>query len=647
MCGICGIVQFDGSTPEPASISLMMARLHHRGPDDQGSFEAPGVGLGFVRLSLVDLSSAGHQPMSARAGRYTIVFNGEVYNHAELREELQARGIHFTSHTDTEVVLQAFAEWGVACLQRFNGMFAFALHDAEEQTLFLVRDRFGVKPLYYRQSGQRLVFASEIQALLAALPAQEIAVEDQAVFDYLAFERVDHGEGTFYSGVSKLPGGHYLVIRRGAVQKHRWYSLAEHIGGAFTHPEEYRELLASAVRYTLRGDVPVGVSLSGGLDSSSIVGTLIHGLQRRDFPTFSAVYGAGVRGDESQYIREFAPYLANMHEIIPSAESLLADLTTFVRAHGEPVTRTGPYAQFKVMELAGRHVKVTLEGQGADEALAGYHPLLGHYYRSLFVGLNWGTLAREFVSTRRGGGSMTGFRAAASSLAPRKLQAKAAAAQHSLSPGFVASHLASSTVPGLFLAPTDLRGALTNMVEHKLEHLLKWTDLNSMHFSIESRVPFLDHRLVERTLALPPSLVVRDGYTKYILRQAMAGIVPSSILARRDKIGFGTPEGEWFKTPAFQGLVDAALSSPFFADERYIQPARARALYQRHLAGHTNAARQIWKWTNLYLWQQEFFGGVERTAPRVRSPERPAQKIGIRPQASVVGSPVGSSWKPA
>jgi asparagine synthase (glutamine-hydrolysing) len=647
MCGVCGIVNFDGSSPDQAAISLMMTRLQHRGPDDHGSFAAPGIGLGFVRLSIVDLSSAGHQPMTVRAGRYTIAFNGEVYNHAELREELEAKGIRFISKTDTEVVVQAFAEWGVTALTRFNGMFAFAIYDAREQALFLARDRFGVKPLYYLQGAGQLAFASEIQALLGVLAGSQIGVDDQAVFDYLAFERVDPGDGTFYTGIRKLPAGHYLELRSGTISKHRWYRLADNIGNAFEDPEEYRELFASAVRYTTRGDVPIGVSLSGGLDSSSIVGTLIHGLGRRDFPTFSAVYGAGERGDESRYIHEFSPLLANMHEVKPSAHSLFEDLPAFVRAQGEPVTRTGPYAQYKVMELAQRHVKVTLEGQGADEVLAGYHPLLGFYYRALFLGFKWQTLAREFIATHRAGGSLTGFSAAARGLAPSALQAKASVTKHALAPDFIARYLPTSTVPGLFMMPVDLRGALINMVEHKLEHLLKWTDLNSMRFSIESRVPFLDHRLVERTLALHPSWVVRNGLTKYVLREAMAGFVPPAILARRDKVGFGTPEAEWFRAPAFRTLIGDLLQSRFFAEQPYVEPKRARAIFRRHLAGETNAARQIWKWTNLCLWHREFVSARQNSEPTRSGLVGVTRRGGIRVQPSMVEPTVGASWKPA
>lgn len=646
MCGVCGIVNFDGSVPDQAAVLLMTERLQHRGPDDHGAFSAPGIGFGFVRLSIVDLSIAGHQPMTVRAGRYTIVFNGEVYNHEELREELEAKGIRFESKTDTEVVVQAFAEWGVSALSRFNGMFAFAIYDARERTLFLARDRFGIKPLYYQHGTGQVAFASEIQALLGVLPGPPVSVDAQAVFDYLAFERVDAGEGTFYAGINKLSAGHYLQVRSGTVTKHRWYRLADNIRGAFEDPDEYRELFASAVRYTLRGDVPVGVSLSGGLDSSSIVGTLIHALGRRDFPTFSAVYGAGARGDESRYIHEFSPLLANMHETVPSAETLIEELPAFVRAQGEPVTRTGPYAQYKVMELAQRHVKVTLEGQGADEVLAGYHPLLGVYYRQLLLGFEWHTLAREFLATRRAGASLTGFAAAARSLAPSGMQAKAALAKHSLSADFVASHLPTSIVPGLFMKPADLRGALTNMVEHKLEHLLKWTDLNSMRFSIESRVPFLDHRLVERTLALPPSLVVRNGLTKFILREAMAGFVPAAILARRDKVGFGTPEAEWFRTPRFRTLIGDLLESRFFTEQPYVDPKRARATWHRHLAGQTNAARQIWKWTNLCLWHREFLRGRQNSTP-TRAVRIGLARSGIRLNSSLVAPDVGLSWKPA
>ncbi len=605
MCGICGILGLDGAPVSGQEIRSMLAWMRHRGPDDQGLFQAPGIGLGFVRLSVLDLSTAGHQPMHSPDGRYVMVYNGEVYNYLELRTLLQARGHRFHSGTDTEVVLAAFTEWGLACLHRFNGMFAFAVYDKRDRRLVLVRDRFGVKPLYFARIGQRLAFASEIAPLLQWLPHRRM--QPQAVFDYLVHERMDHTSATFFQDVVKLGHGHSLQAADGRVTTSRWYRLRDRLQEPPADAEAFLATFEDALRLTLRSDVPLGVSLSGGLDSSSIACMLHDRLDVPDVQTFSAVYGRGHPGDESAYLDLLSPRLASMHFIQPSAETLMADLDQFLAAHQEPVPRTGPYAQFKVMQLAQGRVTVTLDGQGADEMLAGYKQNLGFYFQGLLRAGRYRELAHELRHTLGGDGARGALAAGLAGMMPKRLQADLLRRQRpEVSAGWFTEYAASSPVPRLLLDAPDLRSALQAMLEHKLEHLLKWSDRNSMWFSIESRVPFLDHRLVEHTLSLPDHWIIRHGLSKYILREAMHGLLPEAIRTRRDKIGFGTPENDWLRRPAWIELTREALNSGFYRDYPIIDLTAARHIHDRHLAGRCNAARKIWKWINLYLWHRRF-----------------------------------------
>jgi asparagine synthase (glutamine-hydrolysing) len=644
MCGFAGVFNFDGAPADSGLVDLMRAEIAHRGPDDRGSFLEGSIGIGFVRLSIIDLSLDAHQPMRSECGNYVLAYNGEIYNYRELRAQLKAIGYGFRSKSDTEVVLNAYREWGEECLERFNGMFAFALYDRPQRRLFLARDRFGIKPLYYVQSNNSLLFASEIRALLAVLPAAQIAVEPQAIFDYLAFERIDHTDATFFRSIKKLNHGHCMSMVPAAAPRLKcWYRLRDHIHGPFRDVDHYRATLRSAIELTLRSDVPVGVSLSGGLDSGTIVAMLLTSGGCPDLQTFSAVYGAGCRGDESAYIREFARHLRHMFYTVPTEQTLLSDLGTFVVAHTEPVPRTGPYAQFKVMQLAAAHVKVTLDGQGADETLAGYHTTFGCHYGALLKSGQLATLRRELIAYWRRHRSLEPALSALSQMLPRPLRMAILRSDRSyVRREFWREQAPRSEVFQLLLESADLRDALISMVDHKLEHLLKWGDRNSMHFGVESRVPFLDHRLVEGTLALPAEDIIRGGMTKFVLREAMRGILPEPIRQRADKVGFGTPEAEWFRSAAFQDFMQDLLHSRAFAENPYIDPQRVQRDYALHLSGRKDCARLIWKTLNLHLWQEAFLTGKRSWATKLQ-PQQRSNPLRGQVHARVVSQPTPQS----
>ncbi len=613
MCGICGIINLNNDQAQGFKVSHMMKKLKHRGPDDEGTFVHSNVALGFVRLSILDLSSSGHQPMFDDDGRFLIIHNGEVYNYLELRRELESYGYTFHSNTDTEVILKSYLKWGEACLSRFNGMWAFCIFDTHTKNLFISRDRFGIKPLYYYRDDKRLIFASELPPILSILDTKP-KPNNQAIFDYLVFNRTDQTEDTFFEGIKKLQHGHKIVIANDGsseptIQFEKWYDLKSRVEASspFVDAAEYKTLFSSAVALRLRSDVPVGVCLSGGLDSSSIVSVLLKDFKKHDLNTFSAVYGAGKTGDESSFIKTYSNSLNNMFFTTPDAHSLFEDLPQFVAAHGEPIPSTAPYAQFKVMELASKNVVVTLDGQGADEQLGGYHYFFGYYYKDLLKQLKLWTLLIEVFKYLSLHKDTYGLKSFAYFMMPSKLKTAARVGEKGyLYKSFAENYSSNNTIAGHLYDSDSLTKSLMDHFEYKLEHLLKWEDRNSMYFSLESRVPFLDYRLVERTLACDSHKIINNGWTKHILREAMRGILPEEIRLRKDKIGFMTPEDEWFREDIFKNFISNILESDSFKSREIIDNKVAKRLYEKHLNKKHQISKEIWKWIHLELWFREF-----------------------------------------
>lgn len=616
MCGIAGIVRFDKKPVRKEEVLKMMRVIKHRGPDDEGVLVDGQIGLGHVRLSILDLTEAGHQPMTDASGRYTIIQNGEAYNFIELREELKALDYTFQTQTDTEVVLNGYIEWGDAVLDKLNGMFAMAIYDREKQTLFLARDRFGVKPFYYYISAEHMVFASEIPAILEVMDAKPEA-NDDAIFDYLVFNRTDQTEQTFFRNIHKLQHGCCMtldlkqVYTKESLPIRKWYSLDEHVKDlksvigdlSFEDAQKrYMDLFKKAIELRLRSDVPWGVCLSGGLDSSAITATIIKELKKQDVHSFSAVYGKDSKADESQFIDEFKGIVPNMHYVYPDAARLYAHLNDYVRIQGEPTPTTSPYALYCVLTEASKYVKVLLDGQGSDEALAGYEYIPGLYYKTLFTHLKWGRLAKEIVQYAKLHKSWRHVKYMAFFMLPSKIRTKVRVAQRGyIDPTFVEKHKDSVIADKLYGANT-MTEMLIGHFEYKLEHLNKWGDRDTMAFGVEGRSPFLDKDLVEYSIALGDQMKVRGGYTKYILREVMKGIMPEKVRKRVDKKGFSVPQDEWLREPQFQELIMSILRSESFAKRGYIMPAEAMALYQKHLNREVNVSKDIWKWINLELW---------------------------------------------
>ena len=609
MCGICGIINFYGQPVNEVLIRNMMRIMKHRGPDDEGIFINGKVGLGFVRLSIIDLSPAGHQPMHSFDNRYVVVFNGEIYNYVEIRNELKNKGYSINTNTDTEVLLNSYIEWGEDCTNHFNGMFSFIIYDKLNHSVFGVRDRFGIKPFYYIKTNEYFAFCSEIPPLFSLLNKKPTP-NYQSIFDFLVFNRTDQTEKTFFTEVLKLQHGHKLLIDDGRVSISKWYDLKESVSKTigFDSPKEYKELFTSAIALHLRSDVPVGVCLSGGLDSSSIVSVIIENHTKEALNTFSAVYNKGQKGDETDFINEYKGLVKNMYFITPDADTLSKDLSTFVKLHAEPIPGTSPYAQYKVMKLAKGKVVVTLDGQGADEQFGGYHYFFGFRYKDLLKELRILKLFSEIYSYLKLHKSFLAIKYFLYLMLPERLRTRLRLIDNgsSLMPDFENSYKFRYGISRNIYGSKSFKDALLDHFEFKMEHLLKWEDLNSMHFSIEARVPFLDYRLVEKVLATNSELLITGGIVKPLLREAMKGLLPEKIRLRRDKIGFGTPEDEWFRTPTWQAIIEEILSSQSFKNRKLVNPKIALSRYRKHLEGKIDCAAEIWKWIHLELWFREF-----------------------------------------
>ncbi len=559
MCGISALI---GGNPD--EIVAMTDLIAHRGPDGQGYKTFDGeVTFGHRRLAIVDLTPSGHQPMSTGCGRYWVTYNGEIYNAMELRAELEALGHRFLGSSDTEVLLYAYKEWGEQCLQRFNGMFAFVLYDCAERIVFAARDRFGIKPLYIweRAEGQ-YAFASEIKQF-TVLQGWRPAVNQQRAYDFLAWEVTDHTRETLFEGVSQLRGGQSLLMRVGSSPRiSQWYNLPETaFNGSFEEAsEQFRALLDDSVRLRLRADVEVGSCLSGGLDSSAIVCLANEQLRlvgkNQLQNTFSAC-SKDPRFDERKWVEKVIEQTgATPHFTYPSDKGLFKRARELVWTQDEPFVSTSIYAQWEVFRLAGEYgVKVMLDGQGADEHLAGYTNFLGRRSREL----GWTSLLRDIGSK--------GWMQHVDLVLPEPLRQtlRRRLGKPNARPAWLNASSVRAGDPFLSYKGEGLRGfSRMQLLQSNLPKLLHWEDRNSMAHSVEARTPFLDYRLVEFVLSLPSHFKLEGGESKRVLREGLQGTVPASILARRDKMGFVTPEEAWLTgkgRDAFLAEVDRAIES--------------------------------------------------------------------------------------
>jgi asparagine synthase (glutamine-hydrolysing) len=637
MCGINGIAfsKRAGRDVDARTLARMRDVLRHRGPDDEGLYVRGPVGLGHRRLSIVDVA-AGHQPMTNEDGTLHIVYNGEVYNHADYRPRLEARGHIYRTHCDTETILHLYEEYGAACVEHLRGMFAFAIWDERKRELCIARDRLGVKPLYYVHTADgSLYFASEIKALVAA-HAIRPALNYAALPDYLANHGTSNDE-TLFAGVRRLAPGHTLRWREdGQIEIREYWDISftdEGAEGARRDADliaEWTELFRASVRLRLMADVPLGMFLSGGIDSSAIA-AMMSGMVDAPIKTFSVAFQER-EANELAYARMVAEkFKTEHHEVIVAPQEFFAALPQMVWQEDEPLAHPSSVPLYFVSRLAREHVKVVLTGEGSDELLGGYE----RYYKTLY-NLALGSRYERFTPAPLRRAVAGRIRALPVDsrvrhkltrtflcLAPdiesiyfdnfavftRAMQRELLAPETKARAGALDPYREMRRYFESADADSILNRMLYADTKTYLHELLMKQDQMSMAASIESRVPFLDHHLVEFTVRLPVRLKLRRGWTtKYILRAAMQDVLPAPILARK-KMGFPVPIGKWFRGE-FRSIID-----------EYVLGARARArgifaadyvrqLVARHQAGENHSER-LWALVNFEIWLRRFVDGEE------------------------------------
>jgi asparagine synthase (glutamine-hydrolysing) len=588
MCGITGIIIANQPSETVKTsegllcIERMTDRIAHRGPDGKGRWgnEPGNVFLGHRRLSVIDLSEAAAQPMHLN-NRYTIVHNGEIYNHVELRKTLQQAGYAFRTQSDTEVILAAYDCWKDRCLQQFEGMFAFAIWDEKEQLLFAARDRFGEKPFFYYEDAEHFLFASEMKALWAA--GVEKKTDEKMLLNYLTLGHVQNSmdkDQTFFENICSLPPSHFLKLSRFGfkLKTEKYWNINREIRiniPAAEALEKFNELFVNSVTKRLRSDVAVGSSLSGGLDSSSIVFYLNELRNKRPetastgpLKTFSAVF-PGFEKDESLFIRSVVERSGiENHQVTPTADGLISCFEKLCYHQEEPFQSSGVYAQYKVFELAGQQgVKVLLDGQGADEVLAGYPRYIHWYLQEVLSRHKVGATQKERKALRKNHqefrwnirNMLAAFLPAHAAIQLEKAEFHKTFHQPDIGRDFLRS-VTGREWEGIHKPiVTKLNDILYfNTLEMGLEELLRFADRNSMSQGIETRLPFLDHRLVEFIFSLPAQYKIHEGRTKWLLRQAMNKKLPDEIVWRTDKTGFEPPQQQWMKDPDLQDYIHEA-----------------------------------------------------------------------------------------
>lgn len=628
---MCGIAGYWTATPEHRpDVNGALVRLAHRGPDDRGVECHAGswgkVGLGHTRLSIIDLSAAGHQPMHSADGRYALVFNGEIYNYRELRDDLA--GYPFRSESDTEVLLAAWSCWGSDCLSRLEGMFAFAVLDRTQSTLTCVRDPFGIKPLFVSSPSWGFCFASELAALVQ-LRGEGAELDLQRSYDYLVHGDYDSQERSFIAGVRQLAPGTMQVVdlaRRRVALPTRWWSplVTENRRISFEDAAaELRNLFLASVRHHLRSDVPLGVAVSGGIDSSAVACAMRQAEPDSPIHTFSFIARGSPLSEEQwvSLVNRRVGAIAHTVEVEP--RELARDLDDMILAQGEPFGSTSIYAQYRVFKLARESgITVTLDGQGADELLGGYQGYPGQRVRSLLDGgevVSAVAFLRQW-STWPGRSLAYGLKASAAQfLSGSWYSSLRAMTASTVRPGWIdTGQLSDQGVRMAFprQVPTPspherhmVAELALSATRRGLPALLRHADRNSMRFSVESRVPFLTVQLAQFLFSLPERFLVSPaGETKHVFRAAMRGIVPDEILDRRDKVGFATPEHDWLLALGDQARdwIEEAKDISFLRPERMLQS------FDRVMSGRDAFSWQAWRWINFCRWHTRVFQPMQK-----------------------------------
>lgn len=627
MCGICGIYHFDAQQRvDERTLRAMASAIRHRGPDDQGFLIDGNLGLGHLRLSVIDLSEAAHQPMADETGRYQIIYNGEIYNYLELRQQLAGKGAVFFSNSDTEVILRLYIEEGPAALQKLNGMFAFVIWDNVTRTLFAARDRLGIKPFYFCLEKKNFIFGSEIKALFASGLVQP-EINPEGMSDYLTFQFCLENK-TLFKGIHKLLPGCWMLVRPdGQAKVESYWSLDFQVDT--DHTVDYfegrlRNLLEDAVRMQLRADVPVGAHLSGGLDSSTVT-CLAASLLVDPLHTFSGAFKDGDRYDETRYARLAAEQAGSIHhEIFPTEGQFIEELPGLMASMDEPAAGPGLFPQLMVSRLAKQHVKVALGGQGADEVFGGYTRYLVAYLEECIRGGICGTqeddkyvvrfdtilpnltqlegyepMLRYFWRDGLFGGQDERYYRLVDRGAELRgmMSAELSGAVSGYDPFAAFSDVFNSGGLGSYINKMTRFDILT-----LLPALLHVEDRTSMAVSLESRVPLLDHRIVELAASMPPKIKFEGGRSKHIFRKVVSPWLPKEIVERKDKMGFPVPLSEWSQREPVRSFIRDTLMSPAATSRGWFETQKLTPLLDSERA----FGRNVWGLLCLELWARNF-----------------------------------------
>lgn len=631
MCGIAGII--DLTVPKESfshRILAMQKTLIHRGPDDAGSWvdnDLP-VAFGHQRLAIID-PEQGKQPMTTTDGALTIIFNGAIYNYLELRQTLIARGYPIHSHSDTEVLLYAYREWGEKCLDHLLGMFAFAIWDQRHRRLFCARDRIGIKPFYYYFTPQQFIFGSEIKAILAS-GAVKANTNPQALKDYLTFQFCAD-EKTLFQHIVKLLPGHYLTVDLNdplQLQVKQYWDLQyeiDHDHNEAWFIDNLNELVQNAIQHHLRADVPVGAHLSGGLDSSVVVAHAAHYLKNTSLSTFTGAFAEGPAFDETHYAKQVAQHVgAKYHEITIPAQEFSTVLPKLIYLMDEPVAGPGLIPQYYVSQLAAKQVKVVLGGQGGDEIFIGYvRYMLAHLERALLEAIEPSAIrAQDSITLKEMIPHLTSLQNYQPmlqkfwhsglfdppdqryfKLIDRRENSATLIADEILQSAY-SPFSAFSQIFNREGIPSVINKMLYFDLKASLPALLQVEDRTSMAASIESRVPLLDHRIIEFMAKVPPNIKFSQGRMKHLLKEASKDLLPTSIIERKDKMGFNTPLAQWVNGSAKEFVRDLMTSRAARERELYNMPKLQQALDNPHECG-----RLIWGVLCLELWHTLYIDG--------------------------------------
>lgn len=649
MCGISGIFSFRNHDINPETIIIMNNKIRHRGPDDEGYFTQQGQGssaqlysgddstltikksyphilkspstnlaLAFRRLAIIDLSEDGHQPMQDSTRRYTIVFNGEIYNYLELKEKLVSKGYTFTSKSDTEVLLNMFIEYGLDCFNYLNGMWALAIWDAIKEELILCRDRWGIKPLCYYHDNQRVLFASEEKQIIAT--GIDISPNLDMIYRYLNLgSMVRYSNETFYNEITTVKAGSFLKISKDGINSQEYYQMDVNNFESYSQPfsqakEEYQRLFSRSVNLRMRSDVEVASCLSGGLDSSAIVCQASQ-VASHPIKTFSAYYDYSPEYDERKWIEIVnKSYNCNSSLLSPSDKDVAKDFAKITYYHDAPVIGSSPVSQYYVMKKAQESgVKVVLDGQGSDEITAGYNHAFYRYYADLIKGRYFTRLSNElpdYLTNHPKGNYFSKISKILFALLNQESSLYNFEIKN-LNPDIMYSRFNKNILSEVEnLKTSKLSNFQYNLLRNIfLSSLLHFEDRNSMAFSIESRVPFLDIDLVEFAFSLPSHFKINGAQGKYIHRQSLKAIVPQAIYNRKDKVNFSAPGEILWLRKGLKADLKATVNSPFFTKSKLFDTIKLGEIIHNYLLGDNKYAGLVWKIYALGIWYNMNFEG--------------------------------------